>query len=267
MTKRELKCTRMAVRAVLASLLAVSQRNARAQQSPCDQIVLRLRDSSRLAYRPIGERCEGTFANPTSGTGDIILGSITSSFPNLNFSSFSRLILSWPSLNGADVTVRATSMRFKYYYQMDSHPATAKSFTWPMELLAQTPLLRPEVGILAWTERAFSGLKQDIYLPVEVQALGLESASSDSVEVVVVPTVELSEVYRRVALCSVDGKEQSVLVPKSPLNYGSYPAHVPISLLIKLGRMSGMFNLNLIATATGGGTLQRSYWIYVGRPQ
>jgi hypothetical protein len=248
----------------LLGILSAAQ-SSRAQSGPCDPGIVRLSGSGSLAYKDLGARCEGTFANPSGGAADLQLVSLTKSFPLMNFDGTSPLSLIWFPPFPADVRLRAVSTRYKFYYQMDAHPGTANKFTWPTDRLAASGLLRPEVGVLAWFPHAIAGKTLDLFLPVVVKAKGSPPPRSSSIEVVVVPTVQLKEVFRSVTHYTDEGVKQTVALSNSPLQYGSYPAHEPVRLSLDLGTTDGLYRFDVTATIADGGTLQRSYWIYVGR--
>jgi hypothetical protein len=250
--------------AVLVVLFQITVPRSFAQGDPCDPDVMRLRGSGGLAYKNLGARCEGTFASLSGGTADLQLVSLTKSFSLMNFKDTPTLSLSWLAPPPVDVRLRAVSTRYKFYYQMDAHPGAADTFAWPTDRLVASRLLRPEVGLLASTPHTVAGETQEILLPVVVQSKGYEP-SAQLIEIVLVPTVQLKEVFRTITQYTDAGVKEAMLLSNRPLQYGSYQAHERIVLSLDLRNASGLFRFDVMATVSEGGTIKRSYWIYVGR--
>ena len=250
--------------AALAVLFQIAVHRSFAQNDPCDADVLRLRGSGNLAYQNLGTRCEGTFASPSGGAADLELVSLSMSFPLMSFKDTPSLSVHWLASSTADVRLRAVSTRYKFYYQMDARPGTADTFQWSTDRLAASGLLRPEVGLLAYTRRTVAGKAEELLLPVVVHAEGLPPSPPQPIEGVLVPTVQLKEVFRTISKYTDAGGKQAVLLSNRPLRYGSYQAHQRIVFPLDLGTAPGLFRFDVLATISDGGSLAKSYWIYVG---
>ena len=262
---QQLKCHgARVILAALAALLQIAVQRSFAQGDPCDHDVLSLSGSCGLAYQNVGARCEGTFASPSGGAADLQLASLTRSFPLMNFKDTPLLSVSWFAPSPADVRLRAVSTRYKFYYQMDANPGVANTFRWPTDRLLASGLLRPEVGLLAYAPRTVAGTTEELLFPVVVQAKDPPPSPPQPIEVVLVPTVQLKEVFRTITEYTDAGVERAVLLSNRPLQYGSYQAHQRIVLPLNLGTAAGLFRFDVLATISDGGTLAKSYWIYVG---
>lgn len=234
----------------------------RAQAEPCDPAL-----ASSLAdpwgYRVRGERCEGIYAQPVAGTA-LIVASFTERFDRFAPDSTASLLVGWPSVPTRQIRLRAISLRRRYYYRMDaSRVASAGSWMWPTTVLAALDLGRDELGVLAWTNHTADDAELDIYLPLRI---GVDETSDTSQEyaLVVVPQVELSEVFVSVSSMDENGRLVGRLRDEDPLGYGYYPAERPVEIPIARPAEPGLYRVELGARIRTGGSLVRELWFETG---
>ena len=90
-----------------------------------------IRDSPQ-GYRLRGDRCEGIYAQPVSGSSTLLVASFTEAFEDFNPSSQDKLSIEWPSFAKTPIRLRAYALREKFYYQMDTVVAADKApYLWP----------------------------------------------------------------------------------------------------------------------------------------
>jgi hypothetical protein len=197
---------------------------------------------SEVGYAMRGDRCEGLYVQEVSG-GALEIASLTDSFKPYKFANDKPLLLEWPTLGDAPVQVRASSLKRKLYYRMDTlRSQKPPGYTWPPDILSRLELGRDEVGLLAWTEHAVAAGKRKIHLPLRVtprESVAPPQQAVESYKVVFVSSVELQEVY--VTLCPLDsnGKPGKPIRKSSKLDYGFYPAERPIAFRISFSELSG----------------------------
>lgn len=238
----------------------------RAQSTVCNQSLLESSSAGALAYQDRHDRCEGLFALPVSSSARLDLVSVTDSFPlDLEPKSLDTLHLVWKAPAGSsDIKLRANSLRYKLYYEMDAtSKATKGTFDWKMDILKQVDVRRPEIGLLA--SATLSGPKQlHVYLPLAASRQPATATIQKGVEIVLIPTVELSEVYYSVAKLGPDGSNIGKPSQLTPLNLGYYPHNRPIRLQVPI--QSGSYDqINISATVAEGGTTGTTLRIYYAR--
>lgn len=249
---------------VIALITCFSAPLCAAQSGVCDPVIEKLSGSGKLAYKFIGPQCEGTYSETTGGNLDLQLLNVTWSVPRADFRAVPALDLKWYPPRTADVRLRAVSTRYKYYYRMDAHPATATTFHWQTDLLKQSDLSMPQIGFLAWTQSSVLGTSQFVYLPIKVVTGATSGGPSEDIVLSVLPSVDLDEVNWRATRLGGAGSKDALLPGGGLLGLGYYPAHKPISIPIRLGARSGYFRVEVSAKHQGG-SLVRSYVIYAPR--
>jgi hypothetical protein len=161
---------------------------------------------SEVAYTNRGDRCEGIYVQEVSG-GALEIVSLTENSRSYKFTSDNPLLLEWPMVGDSEIQVRASSLKRKLYYRMDTlRPPKITTYNWPSDILGRLDLSRAELGMLAWTETEYpvAGVKHRIYLPLRVtkqQPLSHDSSEqetkgiTEAYKVLLLSDVELDEVY------------------------------------------------------------------------
>ncbi len=182
-------------------------------------------DKSGYTERAKGERCEGTYLQQVSATyGGLWIASLTASRAVLARWA-GPLPLEWPSLGNGSVRIQAFPLRPRTYYRSDvTPPAGSTSYLCNTDLVANR-LPPAEVGLVAWTETAINGRGQRVYLPVSTQKPA--SASAKPYKLIVIPPVELREVYLTVA---ENANRAKPLLDHTALKCGSYSANQKIEI-------------------------------------
>lgn len=145
----------------------------RASAGPCDEALSPSPDSGPDGYRERagGERCEGIYVSPVSGT-PVELLSLTRG--RLSYDLAHPVVLS-VSLDSPPpnegVHVRAVGVPDRLYYQMDAEITGDRAVSWP---LGDVPLRRritsDQVGIFAFRKNASAEI---VFLPVDVTPAGV----------------------------------------------------------------------------------------------
>lgn len=239
------------------SYSALTPGPAAAQAAPCDPS-LAPTASDPWGYRVRGDRCEGIYAQPVAGT-PLIVASFTERFDPFDADATSSLTLYWPANGSGEVRLRAIALRRRFYYRMDAvQPAAGGSWEWPADLLAALDLTRPELGVAAWTRKTAGAAERDVYLPLRIGARTEDE--SDGYALVVMPQVELSEVYVSVSLMDSDGRAVTWLRDEEPLGYGYYPADRPIEIPLARPGEPGLYRVQIGARMRAGGSIASELW-------
>src|SRR5258708_19828625 len=90
-----------------------------AQQSPCDPNLAQLGQNPQ-GYRLRGDRCEGIYIQPVSGSSTLLVASFTEFFEEFDPTSSDPLSGEWSSPAGTPIHLRAYALPQKPYSQM--HP-------------------------------------------------------------------------------------------------------------------------------------------------
>jgi hypothetical protein len=229
-----------------------------AQAVPCDPS-LEPSAADPWGYRARGDRCEGIYAQPVAGT-PLIVASFTERFDGFDPDSTASLVLRWPATGSGEVRVRAVALRRRLYYRMDAtRPATTGAWEWPTDLLAALELGRSELAVVAWTQRLAGDRERDIHLPLRIGD-GAAGEALTAYALVVVPQVELTEVYVTVSRMDGDGRPVDFLRDESPLGYGYYPADRPIEIPIARPEEPGLYRVQIGARIRAGGSLAGELW-------
>lgn len=247
-----------AILAGVLSCFALTARSIPAQAVPCDAS-LEPDPADPWGYRARGDRCEGIYAQPVSGT-PLIVASFTERFAAFDPDSVRSLVLRWTPDSSGNVRLRAIALRHRLYYRMDAErPAPAGSWEWPANLLSALDLGRAEIGVVAWTHLAAGGTGRDVHLPLRIGA-GSDTDSVGDYSLVVVPQVELTEVYVSVARMNDDGRPVRWLRDEEPLGYGYYPVDGAIEIAIARPTDPGLYRVQIGALIRAGGSVTTELW-------
>ena len=193
-------------------------------------------DKSGYMERAKGERCEGTYLQQVSATyGGLWIASLTA-----NRAALAKwagpLPLEWPRVGSGSVRIQVFPLRPRTYYRADiTQPAGSNSYQWNTDLVANR-LPPAEVGLVAWTETAISGRAQRVYLPVSTQKAA--SAPAKPYKLIVIPPVELREVYLTIA---ENANRSKPLLDHKALKYGSYSANQKIEIDLPVLAKPGLY--------------------------
>jgi hypothetical protein len=248
----------LSVLAGAVSCAALAVRPVAAQTAPCDPALVPTA-ADPWGYRVRGDRCEGTYAQPVGGT-PLIVASFTQRFAAFDPDSTASLTVRWPAADSGRVRLRAIALRRRTYYRMDAErPASAGEWEWPANLLAALELERPELGVMAWTHRLEGDTERDVLLPLRIDR-GEATDSADDYALVVVPQVELTEVWVSISRMDADGMPVEWLRDEEPLGYGYYPADGAIEIAIARPARPGLYRVQLGARIRAGGSLATEFW-------
>lgn len=253
---------RSAFLCLFALVGALAPAGARFAQGPhCDQD-LNPAAASPLAYRLRGDRCEGTYIQDVAATA-LKLASFTESYESYDLTAARPLLVEWTPTANAAVHIRAQSLRSRVYYRMDSDRAVGSgSFSWPIDVLAALRLEKSDLGVLAWTTRRVGDTDRDVFEPLRVRQRA--AATPGPYRLVVVPGVQLEEIFVSVAPLKSNGEPGPYAIDKRPAGLGYYPAGRAAAIAVQAPSAPGVYRLDLGATLTQGGT--SAVTVYFSRP-
>src|SRR5215470_18783186 len=105
------------------------------QNSPCDPNLKQLGQNPN-GYKLRGDRCEGIYVQPVSGSTALLVASFTELFEDFDPSSLGNLSVEWSHPVETTIHLRAYALHEKLYYQMDAVvPAGRNSYLWPGDVL------------------------------------------------------------------------------------------------------------------------------------
>jgi hypothetical protein len=231
------------------------------QPSPCDAS-LSQSIADRNGYRQRGDRCEGVYIQGVTSQA-LRLISFTGSFENFDPASGTDLRLEWnPPAGGSAVHLRANSLRPRLYYRFDAiRPAGGTSYSWPPAVLRELQLRKPELGVVAWVTQQVGSATRDVYLPVRVGQRAAPAAANGYL-LVLVPGVELVEVYVTLVAVKADGQPGKPIQESRPLGRVYYPAERDIPILIAPPTTPGVYYLHIGAPLREGGSADLRLWFY-----
>lgn len=226
-------------------------------ESPCDSHILSP-GNDPYGYRLRGDRCEGIYIQEVAGT-PLGVASWTQYQEDYDLSSGAPLILEWDALpESRSIHLRAHALRRRLYFQMDAiQSANNKFFTWKPDLLAAIGIPGRELGVVGLTKLTVGKTERDVYVPIRLRQKTHPAASSHY-ELVVIPGVELKELF--VTIAPAEGGQ--FLKNGEPLGYGYYPAERPIAIPISRPSKPGIYHLGLGATQRNGGVSTTELWFF-----
>ena len=212
--------------------------------------------SDPYGYRVRGNRCEGVYIKDLSASVRVV------SFTR-EFDAFAAgdpiLHLNWVGGTSQQVYLRASSLRPRLYYEMDSvQSGGSTSFDWETSLLTALRITRPELGIVGWTSQQIGGRDHQVYLPLAVTTSKPDRKTS--YQFIIVSGVELHELYVTLSLLDKDGSRVATLRKEEPLKAGYYPPEAGIPILVPELKKPGLYLLELGAEFQGGGVSTEAVW-------
>jgi hypothetical protein len=237
-----------------------SSRLVSAQQSPCDPNLTQLGQNPQ-GYRLRGDRCEGIYIQPVSGSTTLLVASFTEFFEDFDPSLSGQLSVEWSPPADTSIHLRAYALREKLYYQMDTLVAGGKTtYLWPAGVLNALHLSRQDIGVVGFTEYYVGGENRILYVPLSIRAKNQEP--KQGYQLVLLPGAELKEVFISLAQVGTDGQPHSFLISDRPLGKGYYPAERGILIEIPRLKTPGVYYLEIGATSRYGGPITQRMWFY-----
>jgi hypothetical protein len=231
-----------------------------AAQGPCDPNLKQLGQNPQ-GYQLRGDRCEGIYIQPVSGSSTLLVASFTASFEAFDPNSIDKLTLEWSSPATTPVRLRAYALREKLYYQMDSVvPAGNTTYLWPTGVLNALHLSKQDIGVVGFTGYRVGSEIRTLYLPLRVQSKN--QSQLPAYRLVLLPGSELDEVFVSLAQVGADGQPHSFLISDRKLGKGYYPAERGISIDIPTPTMQGIYYVEIGATRRFAGPLTQQLWFY-----
>jgi hypothetical protein len=232
-----------------------------AQGAHCDRD-LNPAATNPLGYRLRGDRCEGVYIQDVGAT-TLRVVSFTEAYEAFDPSLDQPLVVEWAPAANAAVHIRAQSLRSRLYYRMDSErSAGSSSFTWPADVRTALRLERPDLGVLAWTTRRIGSVDRTVFEPLRIRQRA--ASTPGPYRLVVVPGVQVNEIFISVAPLKPNGDPGAYVVDKRPAELGYYPAGRPAAITLQTPSAAGVYRLDLGATLTQGGT--SALTAYFSRP-
>ena len=199
-------------------------------QSACDPALPGIKEGG-LGYRDRGDRCEGLYINPVSST-TLFVASFTEQFENYD-NTGNTLLIEWdkPPVN-KEVYLRAQGIKPRLYYRMDASKSGANTFfAWPAGVLATLNIRRNDIGVTGKIKLPIGKTERYVHLPLRIRMQG-EAKKAGNYKLILMPGVQLSEIYISVAPVGEDGNPQQFLRTDEALGYGYYPAERAVEIPI-----------------------------------
>jgi hypothetical protein len=241
------------VSAALAGLLSALALGPAAARDPCDPSLLKRANARPTAYAPRGDRCEGLYVQEVAGGGVLTVVSFTAGFDDFDPRGVGALQLAWPGLEAAEISIRAQSRRPKLYYRMDTiRPAAPATYAWRTDVLGELNLKRADIGVIAWASRAIGDRQRDVYVPLRIGVTGPPRVPTAAYTLVLVPGVELDQVFVSVAALDEQGRRVRAEYGPRRLDHGLYPAGRSFTTTIPAPGRRGLYRLELNAVQRNG---------------
>lgn len=134
---------------MLSTILSTPSSGAAEPNSLCDRQIAQS-SSGSIGYRLRGDRCEGTYEQPTSSPGErqVALISLTCGAPPKAFAAKGPAVIAWSAAGSHPVVLRVETLpEVSLRYRMDAR-SSAASFSWPNALLAELSITPQELSVL-----------------------------------------------------------------------------------------------------------------------
>lgn len=218
-------------------------------------------EGNPYGYRLRGDRCEGMYVKQVGSTALMIV-SFTESIEDYNLKIDKDLVVQWKTPGSEAARLRAYSLRRRLYYRMDTvRPSATESFTWPVSLLSSLEIPRQDLGIIGWIQLLIGTIEREVYVPIRIHQQQ-DGGLVGTYTVVLLPGVELSEVYVSIARLGENGRPGIFLRDGQALGYGYYPADRRIDFPITNPGPRGFYYLEIGATLKSGGSATVELWFY-----
>jgi hypothetical protein len=100
-----------------------------------------------------------------------------------------------------------------------------------------------------------------VYLPLRIRNQA-EAKRTGTYKVILMPGVQLTEIYVTLASVGQDGNPERYLRSEEALGYGYYPAERAVEIPIVTPKDKGIYYLKLGAKMKSGGTKAIEFWFY-----
>jgi hypothetical protein len=231
-----------------------------AKNNDCDPS-LEQPNENPYGYRQRGDRCEGQYVKQVAST-TLFIASFTETFGEVDHNSNKDLVVEWKALGDKETRLRAHGLKRKLYYRMDTvRSPEAQTFNWPVGLLAALTIPRQNIGVVGWTHYSMGGVEKEVYLPLRINQTKAKSQSG-IYTAVLLPGVELSEVYVSLATVGKSGRPETYLRDGIPLGNNYYPAERPIDIHISDLKAPGLYYVEISATLKMGGSATTEFWFH-----
>jgi len=234
------------------SIPAVATAGAVEAANFCNQQITRP-STDALGYRQRGDRCEGTYEQPTSATGERVMTliSLTCGLPPPSFASRAPVSVSWPVAGPNAVALAVETLpEITLRYRMDARPLNAP-FSWPSEVLVALSLSPQDLSVLVLGAPKLG----EVSIPSTAVLASFGNTPNPSCA-----QVPLARFYTRyplseITVCAKDLTpsqlpEKASMCKKWPGSF-SPSASVAVPLDMLKGR-SGLFELSVEARKTSG---------------
>lgn len=233
---------------------------ASVQERHCDPALYKA-ENNPLGYRPRKARCEGIYIKEVRNKALAIV-SLTQSFENYDLASGKDLSINWTAPTSGSSRLRAQGVRPRLYFRMDTvRPPGESSFSWPLNILSALNITRKDIGVLGWTRLPIGETERTVYLPLRIHQQRNITPSS-SYKLVILPGLELKEIYISLAIVGMNGNPRVFLKDAEALEYGYYPAGRGIAVPISDLQETGIYFIEVGATIRGGGSSTIELWFY-----
>ena len=229
-------------------------------QSTCDPALPGIKEGG-LGYRDRGDRCEGLYINPVSNT-TLFVASFTEQFENYD-NTGTTILIEWdqPPAN-KEIHLRGQGIKPRLYYRMDAYKSgTNTFFAWPAGILTSLNIKRNDIGITGKVKLPVGKTERYVHLPLRIRKQG-EAKRTGSYKLILMPGVQLTEIYISLASVGPDGNPQQFLRNDEALGYGYYPAERAVEIPIATPVNKGIYYLKLGAKIKSGGTKAIEFWFY-----
>ncbi|MEJ7737669.1 MAG: hypothetical protein WKF97_09605 [Chitinophagaceae bacterium] len=230
-------------------------------QGHCDPSLTLITENA-LAYRDRGDRCEGIYIKQVSST-PLLVASFNEHFDEYDVNSGKALKIEWdrPPNNKA-IHVRTQSIKYGLHYRMDTYrPSGQTAYMWPSDILASMKILKKDIGVVGITQLLIGQKQRDVYLPLRISKEG-KVPRTGKYTLLLLPGVELSEIYITVASVGTDGRPAKFFSKGKELGYGYYPAERSVEIPISAPKDTRICYLEIGAKKKSGGTQTIECWFY-----
>ena len=245
---------------IFSCFLCVAFGHPLTAQVTCDPTLPAIKEGN-LGYRDRGDRCEGLYINPVSST-TLFVASFTEHFENFD-NAGNTLLIEWdkpPASN--EVHLRAQGIRPRLYYRMDAYkPGANTFFAWPSGVLSSLNIRRNDVGVIGRVKIPVGKTERYVHLPLRIRNQA-ESKRTGSYRLVLIPGVQLSEIYITLASIGQDGNPKQFLRKEEAIGYGYYPAERAVEIPIVAPPEKGIYYILMGAKLKSGGTKTIEFWFY-----
>jgi hypothetical protein len=173
------------------------------------------------------------------------------------------MLIEWdePPVN-KEIHLRAQGIKPRLYYRMDAYkPGTNTFFAWPAGVLSSLNIKRNDIGVTGKIKLPVGKTERYVHLPLRIRKQG-EAKRTGSYNLILLPGVQLTEMYISLALVGKAGTPQQFIKTDEPLGYGYYPAERAVEIPIDAPKNKGIYYLKLGAKIKSGGTKTIEFWFY-----